>query len=157
MSKIHSFLSYSMRNIYTVDLPDGINLPFFIGKPNPDLDSLLRQHHASTYAYLTAYNPRSTTLSNEENQARQTELENLIREMNIEFLTGKSYPEAGEWDPEVCVFAFNMSRAVARDLCNRYEQDAAVVGDWGSSPKLFFTDPTLRQDFVTLIQNCVLE
>jgi hypothetical protein len=146
-----------MRNIYSVDLPDGTTIRFHIGKPSQELDALLLKHHASTYAYLTAYNPRSTSLTVEENSLRQAELESLAKELKMDYLTGKSYPENGEWEPEVCIFAFNMSRTVARDLCNRYEQDAAVVGDWGSSPKLFFTDATLRQDFVTLIQNCVLE
>lgn len=157
MSKIHSFLAYSMRNIYSVEVPNGSTIQFFIGKQNPDLDMLLRQHHASTFAYLTAYNPRSTTLSAEENQRRQAELEDLVKAKGIEYLTGKSYPESGEWEPEVCIFAFNMSRTLARDLCNQYEQDASVVGDWGSAPKLFFTNPALREDFVTLIQNCVLD
>lgn len=157
MSKIHSFLAYSMRNIYTVDLPTGENIKFFIGKPNPELDALLRQHHATTFAYLTAYNPRSTSLSVEENERRQTELESQIKALGMDYLTGQSYPESGEWEPEVCIFAFNMSRSIARDLCNEYEQDAAVVGDWGSAPKLFFTNPALREDFVTLIQNCVVE
>ena len=157
MSKLHSFLSSSMRNKYTVNLSDSAVLTLMIGKLNPELDKLLRQYHSSTYAYLTAYNPHSTTLTTAENELRHRQLEKIVVERGFQYLTGLSIPESGDWEPEHCIFAFNMSRAVTRELCQLYDQDAAVVGDWGSAPKLFFTNPSLREDFLAIIQNCVLD
>lgn len=73
------------------------------------------------------------------------------------YLTGKAIPDTGEWEPETCVFAFDMPRATVLDLCQTFAQDGAVVGELGSSPKLMFTHPKLREDFKALLQSCVLD
>ena len=71
MTKLYSFISASMHNHYAITLPDQTILTMFIGKPNPALDTLLAENQAFSYAYLTAFNPQSTTLTPEENQIRQ--------------------------------------------------------------------------------------
>lgn len=157
MSKLHSFLASSMRTRYTVDAPDGEPIILTIGSLNPDLDRLLRLFHASTYAYLTAFNPHSTSLSKTENLQRHEQLCGELRQRGFTFLTGKAIPETDSWEPETCVFVFNMSRSTVHDMCQDLAQDGAVVGDWGSAPKLLFTDPALREDFLTLLHNCVLD
>lgn len=146
-----------MRTKYTVHLNGGSTLTLLIGKQNPQLDTLLRQNQSSTYAYLTACNPFSSTLSTEENLVRHNALLKDVSDLGYTHLVGLSIPETGDWDPEICIFVFNMSRTVTRELCQKYDQDAALVGDWGSPPKLFFTNPSLREDFINLLHNCVLE
>jgi hypothetical protein len=157
MSKLHAFFTASMTTRYTVDLPDASHLTLTIGAPSPDADHLLSQNHAGSYAYLTAFNPQSTTLSMDENNQRHLQLCKEITQRGFTYLTGKAIPDAGEWEPETCVFAFDMPRATVLELCQAYAQDGAVVGELGSAPKLMFTHPKLREDFKALLQSCVLE
>lgn len=146
-----------MHNRYTIDLPDKSILTLQIGIHNPSLDKLLSDNHCNTFAYLTAFNPRSTTFNKDENQLRQEKLVKDIESLGFSYLTGLSFPESGEWEPEVCAFVYNLPRTTTWDLCIKYQQDAAVVGDRGGSPKLFFTNETLREDFLNLLHNCVLD
>jgi hypothetical protein len=157
MSKLHNFLSASMRTRYTVDLPSGDLLTLNIGLPNPEIDRLLNQFQASTYAYLTAFNPQSTSLSPAENWQRHQQLCRQLSQSGFTFLTGKAIPASAEWEPEICIFAFDMARAAVLDICQSYAQDGAVVGEHGSAPKLMFTNPGLREDFKILLHSCVLD
>jgi hypothetical protein len=157
MSKLHAFFTASMTTRYTVDLPTGTTITLSIGAPSTEVDKLLNQNHAKEYAYLTAYNPQSTTLSAEENNARHLILCQEVTRLGFRFLTGKAIPDAGEWEPEMCVFAFDMPRSTVLKLCQSYAQDGAVVGEIGSAPKLMFTHPKLREDFKALLQSCVLD
>jgi phosphoenolpyruvate-protein kinase (PTS system EI component) len=146
-----------MKTRYTVDVSPTSSLTFAIGNSSPELDQLLHQFHSDTFAYLTAYNPQSTSLSPAENQQRHERLCRDIQQRGFTFLIGKAIPDTGDWEPEVCVFAFNMSRSKVRELCQAYAQDGAVVGERGSTPKLLFTNPVLREDFLMLMHNCVLD
>ncbi len=157
MSRLHSFLSSCMRTRYEVDVPDLGSVALAIGQPNPAIDDVLRRYQADAYAYLTAYNPQSTTLSDAENQQRHEELCRVLSEAGYAYLTGKAVPESDAWQPETCVFVPGMTRARVREVCERYRQDGAVVGELGSAPKLLFTDPRLRDDFRALLRGCVLD
>ncbi len=157
MSKLHAFFTASMTTRYTIDLPDGTMVTLTIGAPSSEVDRLLAQNHATRFAYLTAYNPQSTTLSADENLRRHELLCKEIKQRGFTYLTGRAIPDAGEWEPETCVFAFDMPRATVLELCQAFAQDGAVVGELGSAPKLMFTHPKLREDFKALLQSCVLE
>ena len=156
MSKLHTFFTASMTTRYTIELPNGASLTLSIGVPETELDDLLSHHQAASYAYLTAYNPQSTTLSADENEQRHLQLCREINQRGYRYLIGKAIPDTGEWEPETCVFAFDMPRSVVLELCQAYAQDGAVVGEHGSAPKLMFTNPKLREDFRNLLQSCVL-
>lgn len=157
MSKLHTFFTASLTTRYTIDLPDGRSLTFSIGVPEAELDDLLSDHQATSYAYLTAYNPQSTTLSAEENDKRHQQLCRELDQRGFYYLIGKAIPDTDEWEPELCVFVFDIPRIVVLELCHTYAQDGAVVGELGSAPKLMFTNPKLREDFKTLLQSCVLD
>jgi len=157
MSRLDVFIAASMTTRYTVDLPDGSLLTLTLGVPDGALDRLLCSYQAINFAYLTAHNPQSSTLSADENEQRHLKLCHELDQQGFHYLTGKAIHDAGEWIPEHCVFAFNMSRSSALKLCQAYDQDGAVVGELGSAPKLMFTHPKLREDFKTLLQSCVLE
>ena len=157
MTKLYSFIAASMHNHYTIHLADQTVLTLFIGKHNPELDQLLRGYGVASYSYLTAFNPKSTTLSIEENQIRQAALLQELDKLGYRFLTGTSFPEDGGWQPEECAFVFDLPVNITRQLCLQNNQDAAVIGEVGGVPKLFFTNPALSRDFLQLIQNCVVE
>lgn len=144
-----------MHNHYAITLPDQTILTMFIGKPNPALDTLLAENQAFSYAYLTAFNPELTTLTPEKNQIRQDSLLNELDIRGYHYLAGSSFPEDGAWLPEECAFVFDLPRSVTSELCQKFNQDAAVIGELGDTPKLFFTNPALSSDFMQLVQNCL--
>jgi hypothetical protein len=151
MSKLHSFITASMTTRYTIDIPGETPLTISIGVPNTDLDNLLSQQQANSYAYLTAYNPQSTTLSTVENEQRHQQLCSEWDQRGFRYLTGKAIPDTGEWEPETCVFIFDMPHSVVLELCQAYAQDGAVVGALESVPKLIFTNPKLLEEFRILL------
>ncbi|MDO9122531.1 MAG: DUF3293 domain-containing protein [Anaerolineaceae bacterium] len=153
MSKLHAFITASMTTRYTLETPDGRQLTLSIGVSNAELDNLLLQHQAKCYAYLTAYNPQSTTLSTVENEQRHQQLCRELDQRGFRYLTGKAIPDTGEWEPETCVFVFDMPHSVVLELCQAYAQDGAVVGAFESVPKLMFTNPKLLEDFRILLHS----
>ncbi len=146
-----------MRTRYEVDVPEAGAIALAIGQPNSALDDLLRHYGVDTYAYLTAFNPQSTTLSDDDNRVRHEQLCRGLSVSGYTYLTGKAIPDTDAWEPETCVFVPGMSRAAVREVCERYQQDGAVVGELGTAPKLLFTDPRLRDDFRALLHRCVLD
>ncbi|PKO03167.1 MAG: hypothetical protein CVU43_04345 [Chloroflexi bacterium HGW-Chloroflexi-5] len=153
MSKLHAFITASMTTRYTLETPDGRQLTLSIGISNAELDSLLLQHQAKCYAYMTAFNPQSTTLSTVENEQRHQQLCSELDQRGFRYLTGKAIPDTGEWEPETCVFVFDMPHSVVLELCQAYAQDGAVVGAFESVPKLMFTNPKLLEEFRILLND----
>lgn len=107
-----------------------------IGETNSELDKLLKNHGSGTWTFLTAYNPFSKSLTNEENKTRQ---ENLIKELesqNFYFLIGYGQGEGGDWPAEPSVFIFDVDREAAILLGKKYGQNAIVVGQLGNAAEL---------------------
>ena len=50
-----------------------------IGKLNQDLDGLLIKHNSNEWAFITAYNPYSKILNDEENKLLHSELKELTK------------------------------------------------------------------------------
>ncbi|MDP3450247.1 MAG: DUF3293 domain-containing protein [Anaerolineaceae bacterium] len=116
MSKLHAFITASMSTRYTLETSGGRQLILSIGVSNAELDNLLLQHQAKCYAYLTAYNPQSTTLSTVENEQRHQQLCSELDQRGFRYLTGKAIPDTGEWESETCVFVFDMPHSVVLEL-----------------------------------------
>lgn len=103
MSRLHSFLSSCMRTRYEVDVPDLGSVALAIGQPSAAIDDVLRRYGADTYAYLTAYNPQSTTLSDAENRRRHEELCRVLSEAGYAYLTARPCRRAMPGSPRpVC-------------------------------------------------------
>lgn len=54
-----------------------------IGKFNQDLDNLLLKHNSNEWAFITAYNPYSRVLTEEENKV----LHNKLKELTEKYVT----------------------------------------------------------------------
>ena len=109
-----------------------------IGAPTPALDPRLCARGADSWAYLTAYNPRSIPLSREANEAAQARLELELRARGVEFLRGASRPDDGS-PPEVSVLAF-LPREEAEVLGRAFGQNAIVVGRVGEPAELVWLE-----------------
>ena len=85
---------------------------------------------------MTAYNPKSTPLSDSDNQARQTEFINELTKAGYEFLRG--YGTGDDWDPEPSLFVLDISRKNAVDIAARFGQHAILWGMAGEAAELIW-------------------
>ena len=59
---------------------NGFNEPIYIGKHSEDADKVLSKNNLTEWAYITAYNPMSCSLEEEENIRRNSELRKLVND-----------------------------------------------------------------------------
>jgi hypothetical protein len=82
------------------------------------------------FAILTAYNPGSQPLSQEENQRRHRQLESEIQRLGLAYTPSLSTSPEGTWAEEgFAVFAIGLEEALA--LGRKFEQQAVVWGEGG--------------------------
>jgi hypothetical protein len=105
-----------------------------VGVINEKLDGLLKKQKAENWAFVTAYNPFSKQLADEENQKRQKELINLLNTENFHFLHGRGEGEG--WEPEPSIFIFDIERSRAVEIARRFEQNAILFGSANEAPEL---------------------
>lgn len=111
-----------------------------IGKSNQDLDSLLLKHNSTQWAFITAYNPYSRVLANDENKMRHDELKELTKS----YITFEGYGvgEDPTWEPELSLFIIGISKDDASLIGKEFEQNAIVYGKTNSEPELIILNDT---------------
>ena len=107
-----------------------------IGSAPPALERLLDNHGAATWAFLTAWNPRSNQLPPAENHARQRELLDTIDRHGWTALRGAGIGDDGTWPAEESLLVLGISRDQAVLLARRFGQAAIVVGERGGPAEL---------------------
>jgi hypothetical protein len=107
-----------------------------IGEPHAELDFVARRSGARSWGYATAYNPGSSTLSEDENVSRQDGLENAAAEGGFLFFHGEGVGDDGQWFPEPSLLIIGITRAETVALGRRFGQRAIVYGEAGGSPQL---------------------
>lgn len=113
---------------FCVDTAQG-RIVIRVGEPCAELDALLRGTGCERWAYITACNPGSVRLSDEENEARQRELEAAVRELGHSMLPGEGIGDDGTWPPEPSILVLGIDRAAAIQLGRRFGQWAIVGGE----------------------------
>lgn len=102
-----------------------------VGETCPELDALLRVTGCERWAYITAFNPGSVRLSDDQNDARQHELEDAVRLLGHPIFPGEGIGEDGAWPPERSILVLGMEREAAVQLGRRFDQMAIVCGEVG--------------------------
>ena len=138
MSKIsESLLQAYLATSYEADLPNG-RIALRIGEHSPVLDKLMRKNGYQSWAFVTAFNPGSQSLSEDENRTRHQQLQLDIQTQDLPFFHGAGCPAKGDWQPELSLLILGISYDNARILGRRYEQLAIVTGDLGGRAQLVF-------------------
>lgn len=101
----------------------------------PRLDELLGRHLVLSWAFVTAFNPRSQALAPEENDRRQALLESEACNQYFVF-TGEGIADAGDWPPERSALILGIERQAAFELGQRFGQLAIVLGQEKFPPEL---------------------
>jgi len=119
---------------YRVDGPHG-SFVLRIGEPCADADRLLATHGQTEWAYVTACNPRSVCLPDEENAPRTAELEVALRDGGWPHHRGISVGRNGGW-AEASFLVLGIPEGEAVALGRRFGQNAIVAGRAGEPARL---------------------
>lgn len=105
-----------------------------IGELNQAVDDLLIEHKLVEWAFITAYNPYSRVLTDDENKVRHDELKELTKD----YITFEGYGvgEDPAWEPELSLFVIGITRDEASKIGKKFEQNAIVYGVINSNPEL---------------------
>ena len=123
------------KTAFIADTPKG-RLSLRVGQRSRELDDLLTDHGLSTWAYVTAVNPGSMRLRDEENAARQRELDGVVASLGLTSYSGKGVADDGRWPPEPSLLILGIGRSGAVRLARQYGQLALVYGELGREAEL---------------------
>ena len=100
-----------------------------VNEHNPDAQILLASFGVTSGAFITAWNPGSTILPDDENDDRQSLLLDEIEARRLNYLIG--YGEKPDWR-EYSYFILGIEREDASLLARQFQQNAYVwVGEKG--------------------------
>jgi hypothetical protein len=125
--------SYKSANYHVDALPSFI---LKIGMRSPELESIYKTSHKYTAAFITAFNPYSQELSNQENKDRNHKLEELIQSLHFDYIHGEGKCDDGDWDGEESFLIFGISENQASEIGKEFEQNAIVWCDKDAIPQL---------------------
>jgi hypothetical protein len=106
------------------------------GERSPGLDDLLAQDGAESWAFITAWNPRSQPLARGVNARRQRQLERYVIRQGHAILPGLGVPDDGDWTPERSCLVLGVTRAAALRLGAAAGQYAIVAGRKGERARI---------------------
>ncbi len=113
-----------------------------IGKLNQEIDDIMINHNSNSWAFITAYNPFSRILTNDENRLRHDELKELTKDyMTFE---GHGVGENPTWEPELSLLIIGISKDDASKIGKEFEQNAIVYGEVNNSPELLILNEELN-------------
>jgi hypothetical protein len=122
------------RTAYVVYTSDG-DIRIDPGRRSLALDALLNDQRIRHWAYVTAYNPESEPLADQDNVKRQQALVEAVRDRGLPFLHGKGIGEDGTWaEPSILILGIESDDA--RVLGRQFGQLAIIVGQAGQPARL---------------------
>ena len=120
----------------------GSTITIEIGKFNQDLNNLILNHNSNEWAFITAYNPYSRVLTNDENRVRHEELKDLTK--NYMTFEGHGVGQDPTWEPELSLFIIGISKDDALKIGKEFEQNAIVYGLINETPQLLILNQELN-------------
>lgn len=137
-----SGITDSLRNAYSATefVVVDVHAPFVlrIGQASEPLDQLYAQFGVDCAAFITAYNPYSEAATDEQNEAKQSELLQDLSDMGLACINGRGEDPGGEWPSETSVLVLGISKADAELIGMKYRQNAIVWMGADCVPKLVF-------------------
>ena len=107
-----------------------------VGKVSEELKVLLKQKRVDSAAFITAWNPYSKSLSDEENQSRNEQLKNELIIRSLKFIDGFGQDPLGQWDGEDSFLVLGIELEASKKLGVQFEQNAIIWSDNDAVPKL---------------------
>lgn len=133
--RVEELFSAYMATSFEASTPRGV-VRLRVGEPSETLDRLLLEVGEAHWAYVTAWNPGSVALSEDENQRRNERLREDLEKAGYSFFEGTGVPDDPGWTGEASFLVLGMSARDATELGRRWGQVAVVVGTLGHAPSL---------------------
>ncbi len=138
----YELLAAYCRTHYHVELPNQ-NFSIRLGDASPELDGYLSERGRSDWAIITAENPRSHQLSEDENAERQERLRQRLDESrDCNLFPAVAVCPLAQWPPEHGLLVAGMSEGDALSVAREFDQHAIVCGRVGECARLRLVDPT---------------
>jgi hypothetical protein len=109
-------------------------IQIYIDIENEVLFNFLKENYISSWCFITAWNPYSKELSNDENIHLNNRLEKELKDYKIYAAQGQG--TTGDWPPESSFFVVDISEGDAMALGKKYKQNAIVYGNNDGKAKL---------------------
>lgn len=107
-----------------------------VGLRSAELDRLMHLRGVDCAAYITAWNPGSARIADDENRAAQERLEAGLRAAGYILIPGRGHDPAGHWPGEPSVLVLGLPRSAAVDLGRAYRQHAVLWVRCGAAVEL---------------------
>ena len=123
---------------YAAALPGGV-VALRVGGTHSALDAFLAAAGATSWAFVSAWNPRSAPLPAEENATRQRALVAAVGALGLAAFPGVGRGDDGS-PPEESLLIAGITRDAAGALGERFSQNAVVFGELGRPAELLWLD-----------------
>ena len=97
-----------------------------IGKRSERLAVLFASGGVDCGAFITAYNPRGTTQSDEANNQAHAQLAREIEKLGLASIEGSGSEEGTDWPAECSYFVLGLALEPAKAIGSHFDQDAIV-------------------------------
>jgi hypothetical protein len=97
-----------------------------IGKRSERLAVLFASGGVDCGAFITAYNPRGATQSDEANDQAHARLAGEIERLGLASIEGSGSEEGTDWPAEYSYFALGLALEPAKSIGTHFDQDAIV-------------------------------
>ena len=124
---------------YRVFLPGGL-CELRLDLASETLRNWLETAGANQFAILTAHNPGAKQLDQENNMARQSQMEVQLLEAGYEPYAGENEADTGDWPAEETCFIADIELAEAKAIAAKYAQNAIVHGAADGVPRLIWIE-----------------
>lgn len=109
------------RTDYFIDIGSRL-LCFRIDEHCPALDSLLRKYSCNTAALISADNPRSELLTEQQNQQRRQQFDAELKQRQLKCFEGFNRAQRGDWPDEQTRLVLGIDQQGAETLAHQLEQ-----------------------------------
>ena len=97
-----------------------------VGKVSEELKAVFKKNNVTSAAFITAWNPYSRSLSDEENQSRNDQLKNELIIRSLKLIDGFGQDPLGQWSGEDSFLVLGIDLEASKKLGNQFEQNAIV-------------------------------
>jgi hypothetical protein len=123
------------RTSYCLEAPGEI-LKLRVGVKNQAFDLLLEHSQVEDWAFITAFNPGSIQLSEQENQERHEALADTLRHNGYKTIPCNGVDDDNEWPTERGYVILGIQREVAEQIAREFGQYAILAGQIDKAPEL---------------------
>ncbi len=115
-----------------------LGVTLHVDEPAPILERWLHSEGWSSWAFISAANPRSEPTDDATNRCQHRRLRQSVDALGLPFYEAIGEARDGHWPPEPSLFIPGLTREQASQLCQQYQQNAILYGEAGSAPRLLW-------------------